>query len=703
MRRLAVLWCALGVAGTVLAQPSPVGQLQPVAMAGQVLAAPQIPAGQYISLVFHDVRDDVRADLDHDPYAISTDHLVQFFDWMQRNDWHPVSLQQIIDVQAGKGQLPKNAVLLTFDDGAESSYSHVFPLLKSYGYPAMMALVTSWLNGKEAQDARSYGYSGFLKWHQIKEMQQSGLVEFASHSDHMHQGILANPQGNKEPALISRQYFPASASQPAHYENEAQFETRIRQDLQASLQTIQRKTGVRPRAVVWPYGAASQQVDDIARAVGFSHSFMLGGFKPARVQEQGMIDRMVITRNPTVAELVSQVQQILQPAPQFNHAVYINLDTLYSDNPIQFENNLSGIVEQVKRLKIRSVYVQAYADANHDGSAESMYFPNRHFPMRADIFNRVAWQLRSRAYVKVYAVMPLLSFQLPDAAQQQRLSITAREQHLAAYRLSPLLPEAQQIVGDVYVDLANRYPSLDGLLMGANAQIGSDEDIQACHPQARWPLGGQPVNDCRQISPQQHLRMVNALGTQVSQPVLQRINLSNGFKVARELNLTNRATNAGLAAGALMDIASQVPDTPMLQDMARQFDELVLSVPLWAKRDNPALRQIIHKVKSLPHYQRSIVFNLRGQQLDDQHNLEQFEDNMQQLTRAGIQNFAYTAPDFLLGDKNFALFYKAISLNNYPYFYRGALLSMPPVVNELPVDQPLVDDPLRQPDAGRQP
>ncbi len=63
-----------------------------------------------------------------------------------------------------------------------------------------MALVTSWLEvpprpagalGRQARAARRLPAVG-----EAAEMARSGLVEFASHTDAMHTGILANPQGN---------------------------------------------------------------------------------------------------------------------------------------------------------------------------------------------------------------------------------------------------------------------------------------------------------------------------------------------------------------------------------------------------------------------------------------------------------------------------------------------------------------------------
>ena len=57
-----------------------------------------------------------------------------------------ISWQQVIDAENGKGTLPDNAVLLSFDDGYETMYNVVFPLLKAYNYPAVFAPVTGWLD-----------------------------------------------------------------------------------------------------------------------------------------------------------------------------------------------------------------------------------------------------------------------------------------------------------------------------------------------------------------------------------------------------------------------------------------------------------------------------------------------------------------------------------------------------------------------------
>lgn len=64
-------------------------------------------------------------------------------------------------------------VWLTFDDGSLTVYRDIFPLLKKYNMHATAFIVTNFVNNKQA---------GILTWEQIKEMKESGLVDFESHS-----------------------------------------------------------------------------------------------------------------------------------------------------------------------------------------------------------------------------------------------------------------------------------------------------------------------------------------------------------------------------------------------------------------------------------------------------------------------------------------------------------------------------------------
>ena len=73
-------------------------------------------------------------------------------------------------------------VLLTFDDGYAAFYANAFPVLREYGFPALVFLITDYIGQWNAWDA-NLGWIRFrhLDWDQIREMNRYG-IEFGSHT-----------------------------------------------------------------------------------------------------------------------------------------------------------------------------------------------------------------------------------------------------------------------------------------------------------------------------------------------------------------------------------------------------------------------------------------------------------------------------------------------------------------------------------------
>src|SRR5690606_37024688 len=120
--------------------------------------------------------------------------------------------------------------------------------------------------------------------------------------------------------------------------------------------------------------------------------------------------------------------------------------------------------------------------------------PNRWLPVRADMFNRVAWQLRNRAHVQVYAWLPGLSFDLdPGLARVARWDPETGnvapdpDQYR---RLSPFDATARQRIIEIYQDLS-RQAVFDGILFHDDALLTDFEDpgpdALAAYPAAALP------------------------------------------------------------------------------------------------------------------------------------------------------------------------------------------------------------------------
>ena len=627
-----------------------------------VLPAGGVAASEWVALSWHDVRDEAEGMTLGDPFAVSTERLAEQFEWLRANGWQPVSLDQLLAARDGRATLPEQAVLLTFDDGLESLYSRVFPLLRAYGYPAVAAVVTGWLEGVTEgatvlYEGRPRGRDGFVDWAALREMADSGLVEIASHSHDLHRGVLGNPQGNEQPAATTREYLPAAA----RYETEAERQARIRADLARSADLLERHTGQRPRAVVWPYGEYDATAESIAAELGMEVSLGLTTGRNGTHRLHGL-HRLLITGNPDLALFATLLPQAPRPAVQ--RIAHVDLDYVFDADPTQQARNLDALLDRIKALGITTVYLQAFADPDGDGTADALYFPNRHLPVRADLFNRVAWQLRTRARVEVYAWMPMLAFDLPDAARGERLAVLRpgadgrpEPARLDYRRLSPFLPEARTLIGEIYADLA-RHAHFAGLLFHDDAYLAADEDLAACSAGASWPGSGRPIDDC-ELAPAEKTAALIDFGAE----------LVEGVRRYRPAVRTAR----NLYPRVVLDPASEARFSQSLPAFLAAYDHTALMAMPGLDGEDPAdeawLRTLLHRVAAEPRGLERTVFKLQAKdwQRDAWLPAELLRDQFRLLVRAGAVHLAYYPDDFIGGRPGFEDLFQGISNRSFPY------------------------------------
>lgn len=439
----------------------------------QLEASKPWPTNRFLVLAYHDVEDDAA---DQRYLSVRTSALNEQISWLLHNGYHAISVQDILDAHDGKKALPPKAVLLSFDDGYSSFYTRVWPLLQAWNVPALWAPVGSWVDTPANQKVNFGGLmtprDRFATWDMVRELSQSPLIEIGSHTWASHYGIVANPQGSREPVIANRFYDKATG----HYETDRQFSQRIGDDVRKVTEKITQVTGKAPRAWVWPYGAANGTSLAIARQQGYQLAFTLEDGL-GDVNDPGNIPRLLIAGNPSLKTFASTVSQIQEHDPV--RVMHVDLDYVYDPDPAQQTQNINRLIQRVYDMKISHVFLQAFADPQGDGRIKALYFPNRRLPVRADLFNFVSWQLQTRAGVKVFAWMPVLSFDLdPSLPRVQRRDRQTGQLHEATepyIRLSPWNPQVRQQVTDIYEDLA-RYSTFNGILFHDDAVLTDVDD-----------------------------------------------------------------------------------------------------------------------------------------------------------------------------------------------------------------------------------
>ena len=458
---------------------------------------------RYGVLAYHSVVDESAAENQkhYFPQTISAQTLIKHFNWLKENGYNVISWQQVIDAENGKGTLPDNAVLLSFDDGYETMYNVVFPLLKAYNYPAVFAPVTGWLDTpadqKIAYADKMLDRSVFVTWAQVKEMEQSGLVEVASHTHNLHNGINANPAGGQLPAVIAPEY------KNGKYETEDAYKNRLKSDFARTVQTFVNHIGKKPRVMVWPYGQFNDVAVQIARQAGMPHYFSLGEKIVNKVGDKH-IGRLLLNAE-TDLNTVKNYLDGIDESKQIQRVLHVDLDYVYDADKAQQAKNLDKLIDRIYRYGVTTVYLQAFSDPDGDGVADALYFPNKYLPVRDDIFGRIAWQLQTRAGVQVYAWMPVLAFDLRKSVKEAEYVIdsrTGKPSTKAYLRLSPYNKQNVEIIKSIYNDLSF-YAKFNGILFHDDAFLTDFEGAEGDHAEGMVsPQAKQKTQDLIQLTHQ---------------------------------------------------------------------------------------------------------------------------------------------------------------------------------------------------------
>ncbi|WP_212388178.1 poly-beta-1,6-N-acetyl-D-glucosamine N-deacetylase PgaB [Acinetobacter junii] len=580
---------------------------QPIDKAVSESAQTSSNANQFVTLTFHDVRDDVAAKGDRDYYAISSQNFAQFLQWIKDNKWQPIRLEDVWQARNAGKALPERALLLTVDDGVSSAYTHIFPLLKLHKIPAVFAIPTSWINGNTKDAIEAYGTSNLMTWQQMREMQASGLVEFGSHSDNLHYGIAANPQKNLEFAAITRQYFPQSES----YETDEAFRRRVLKDLQQSKQILDKELGTNTRAIFWPYGAVTKETEELASMVGLPLSFSLGS-ELNTADLFGTYQRALIIDNPIPAQIYAEMQNFVldrhAPYKQRKSFLRFNLAELVKDNG-NSEQRLGQLLDQVGAFKSNNLLLTVVEDQNDDGKIDVAYFPNRSLPMKADLLNRVVWQARTRIANKVYAELPL--------------SLETQQ----GYDLSELI-----------ADLVKNNSSITGLM------IETDNTLHCAIIQRDWDhICQKKIND------------VLAIKNKTKLKANYYVNVSTNYQTALKFSYK------GAQWGGLQKLLQLIPDHADFLYIALDSNQ--------SKNNINELDKVLSTLTE--REKQHLIISLQINNQASSYDWKKYQQIYQQLKRQGVQKIGVDNYQLSYGATIHQYLYRELSLNGSPLSYRN--------------------------------
>ena len=240
------------------------------------MAVPLTHAPRTLVLMYH--RIGISLNAWERKYCVSPNQFVKHMKALAHAGYQACSLDAFMAWMNGIADLPDRAFLLTFDDGYQSLYTHVAPVLAKLGWPVTVFLVSS-LIGKtdvwcqaENPDERSYP---LISASEIRELAECGFT-FQSHTwSHADLTTLSDEALDRE--------------------------------LTGSRESLEALLGKPVRFLAYPYGRHNDHVVEMTRAAGYFAAFSVRPGFNRRGQDFFRIRRLDVFGGDSTAGLLRKM------------------------------------------------------------------------------------------------------------------------------------------------------------------------------------------------------------------------------------------------------------------------------------------------------------------------------------------------------------------------------------------------------------
>ncbi len=191
-------------------------------------------------LCYHNLNPTVRGSMNMSPEKFESQ-----LAWLKNNGFTFISLKEAAEYLQGKrATLPAKPVVITVDDGWQSTYTYMLPLARKYNIPMTLFIYPETISsGKHA-----------MTWNELKELKQTGLFDIQGHT-------YTHPNFKQERKTLSS----------------AQYEKFVKMELAGSKKILEDKLNIKVTLLAWPFGIYDPYLEKQAANAGYEMAFTIDG------------------------------------------------------------------------------------------------------------------------------------------------------------------------------------------------------------------------------------------------------------------------------------------------------------------------------------------------------------------------------------------------------------------------------------------
>lgn len=208
-------------------------------------------------------------------FSLTREAFRQQMRYLATAGFNVIPLEHLHEYLEGKRKsLPKNAVVITVDDGWKCTYTVIYPELKSFRFPFTLFLYPKFV-----------GQSAYaLSWKEVREMADDG-VDIQSHA-------YSHP-------FLTRRRHPRMT--------EARYAEWLNHELAGSKKTIEKQTGKTVKFLAYPYGDYDNRVIEATKKAGYAAAVTAEFGHTSKESDPHRLRRVVIEVGTSFAEFRRQL------------------------------------------------------------------------------------------------------------------------------------------------------------------------------------------------------------------------------------------------------------------------------------------------------------------------------------------------------------------------------------------------------------